>query len=91
MSYFLFKPEIMYKNVCYNAYTEICKKCKQSECELAGQIFEKKGVKKVSEYFVMVTISNEEEEHVKSFNFIRKSKLDLKKFTKEIKKKVKRK
>ena len=34
-SYFLFKPEIMYHNVCRNADSKICKKCQQPGCILA--------------------------------------------------------
>jgi hypothetical protein len=37
VSYFLFKTDIETADVCYNANTDLCKKCEEPECELAGR------------------------------------------------------
>lgn len=37
VSYFTFKTDIETAHICYNANTDLCKKCEEPECELAGR------------------------------------------------------
>ena len=41
ISYFIYKPDTMIDQVCYNNYSKLCKGCEEPECELCGMSFKK--------------------------------------------------